>query len=268
MKRRAQRVAIGLPALGVIIVLLVAGVSWKRLAARYYLQQLMTTAGYLNEVISSQPGTARRLALGDYLETREGKQALFEIYADTVLQSVFADRADLASTVLEAMIWTDGRRSSYVEWFPARDYASYGIQVDAGSLERAEAIVPLLETLYHEEFTLAAYPEVLFRMLPGSEAQKRCPHLWTRNILPERTAPICAVERDPDSAVGILIPLLQASNNLTHIREIFHALGQLGAAAREAVPTMREVIAGRILRSEPDLRQSGEEAVTRILSSF
>jgi len=31
---------------------------------------------------------------------------------------------------------------------------------------------------------------------------------------------------------------------------------------------MREVIGGRILRFELDLRQSGEEAVTRILSSF
>jgi hypothetical protein len=172
MKRRAQRVTFGLPAVGVIVILLVAGVSWKRLAARYYLRQLMTTPRYLNEVIRSPPGTPRRLALDDYLETREGKQALFEIYADTVLASVFADRADLASTVLEAMIWTDGRRSSYVEWFPARDYASYGIRVHAGSLERAEAIVPLLETLYHEEFALPAYPAVFFRMLPGPEARR------------------------------------------------------------------------------------------------
>ena len=218
MKPRARRVIIVLPALGVLIVLLVAGVSWKRLAARYHLQQLRRSPGYLNEVIRNRPGTPQRLALDHYLETPPGRQALFEVYADTVLESVFADRADLASTVLEAMIWTDGQRSSYVEWFPARDYASYGIRVGAGDVERAQAVVPLLESLYREEFTLTAYPAIRFRMLPGSEVLRMWPHMSTRNILPERTTPVCVVQRDPDSAAAIMIPLLQSSNNLTHIR--------------------------------------------------
>jgi hypothetical protein len=244
-------------------VLALAGVFWKRLAAQYHLRRLVANPGYLHEIVDSPEGTARWLALRSFLETRLGKEALFREYASVVLEPVFAEREDMAATVLEAVIWSGSERACYVEWFPPRSLGSFGIRLQVDSPQRSVGMNGFLETLRGTELRLPEYPDLRFDFLPGAEALRTCPRVSKyHSIMPGHTELTCLIQREPRAAVRAMIPLLEACTNITHINEYLQALAEIGPEARAAVPAIRAV-SGQ--NRGGFVREAAEEALKRIL---
>jgi hypothetical protein len=245
-------------------VIALAGVFWKRLSAQYCLRRLVADPGYLHEILDSPEGSARWLAIRSFLETRSGMEALFREYAGVVLEPVFAQREDMAATVLEAVIWSGSERACYVEWFPPRSLGSFGIRLKVDSPQRSVGMNGFLETLRGTELRLPKYADLRFEILPGWEALMTCPRVSKyHSIMPGHTDLTCLVRREPQAAVRAMIPLLEACNNITHIQEYLEALGEIGSEARIAVSTIRAV-AGQKHRGE-FVRKAADDALKRIL---
>ena len=169
------RVAVAHTAAALIGIVAFAVLNWGTIATRYHLYKLSRDPDYLREIIGQPESSSRGKAVRAYASSPEGKQRLFDLYADTALKSVFI--AHPPKNLLEGVIWIGGDRAGYVYWgAPPNIGASFGIQlVEGADPELLRSIANLMGAFRSERLKTAEYPGFLFEFVSGAEAPRRTP---------------------------------------------------------------------------------------------
>ena len=274
---RGKKVALVVGA-GVLAIVSLVALSWKEIIVRLEVLQLErdqrhfalllfeTTLGIPEERIEQR-------ALDAFLRKRSGKEALFREYEKLVLESVFSNTkyGDLEKTLFEAIIWNTDSHAFYAEWYPPRQLRLPDIALGCEKTE----IGPVNERLARlagEEFRSPRYPHLSFRFLPPAEALKACPRVspevrvggedeGSRSTM-GRVPYVCLAQRDEPEIIRSLTDLLEESRNPNLMVQYLDALGELGPAARKALPAIRALLDEK--RGEAWVLEHAESALRRI----
>ncbi|MBI4602711.1 MAG: hypothetical protein HY721_12205 [Planctomycetes bacterium] len=239
MRGRGRRATLA-AGLGVAAVVVWAGLSWRDLAVGWHLRRMRQDPQAFREAIIGPEQSLRGEALSRFLETREGKEALFREFAEVVLGRWFDDEilsgvVRIATRSQGSVAWRGRRREPIpleevhlaLLWIgpepaapvPVGEVSLHvrlkastgGKSPGSGSATRVASEDPVVLwkglqarccSLLGEEFSLPAHPSFRFEFLRGDEAVEAAGfRSWSGMSAPGASQVVCLAYRpDPPGA--------------------------------------------------------------------
>jgi hypothetical protein len=243
--------------LGLLVVLVIAGVSWNDIVVRYHVRRLVRDPAFFPELVDSPEGRNRSRALDAFALRPEGKKALLTLFERDIVGGLEKDRPAFSRDkyVIRLLLYLGARHC----WIGSK-------RLDSGALSttdvRAPSAIPprryetlrrYLPLLRGETLVLSGRPHLRWTFVPLSRVRDEIEADRVAGrppLLPEAPADFAPLS-GPEDTICLLEPRGEeaASTFAASLDNKFarynaaRALASLGPAGAAALPELKRALA-------------------------